>query len=107
MALKIEVENLDDIPENLRDQYIEKGGKYVLDVDGLPDITGLTRKRDELLRETKAEREKRQALEAALAEREEADALKNKEFEKLAEQYKKGRRRDCGKAGCAAKESSR
>jgi hypothetical protein len=89
MALKLEVESMDEIPENLRDLYVEKGGKFVLDVDGLPDIGGLTRKRDELLRETKAEREKRQALESALAEREEADALKNKEFEKLAEQYKK------------------
>ena len=89
MALKFEVEKLDDVPESLRDQYVEKNGRFVLDLEGAPDVAALERKRAELLGETKAERAKRVDLERQLAEREEAEAIKNKEFEKLAEMHKK------------------
>ena len=34
MTLNYEVENLDEVDENLRSLYLEKNGKYVLDVTG-------------------------------------------------------------------------
>lgn len=38
MALALELENLDTVPEHLKTEYIERDGKYVLNVDGdLPD----------------------------------------------------------------------
>jgi hypothetical protein len=88
MAQKYEFDKLEDIPEGMRERYIEKNGKYVLDLDGGPDVSALERKRTELLDETKAERKMRLDLERQLAQRDEADAIKNKEFEKLAESYK-------------------
>jgi hypothetical protein len=89
MALKIEIDSLDGLDEGVKALYTQKGDKFVLDVEGMDDIAGLKKKRDELLGETKAERAKRLELEKQLAEREEADAVKNKEFEKLAEMHKK------------------
>jgi len=88
MALKLELETLEGLADGVKALYTEKNGKFVLDVDGLDDIAGLKRKRDELLGETKAERAKRTALEDQMRERDEAEAIKNKELEKLAETYK-------------------
>ncbi|OOR86642.1 hypothetical protein B0181_11630 [Moraxella caviae] len=56
-------------------------GNYQLAVNGLPDTKGLKAKHDELLGETKAEREKRRELEAKLAE---LEAQKEKEAEEIA-----------------------
>lgn len=36
MALKYEVEKLDDVDESMRELYEEKGGKFVLKVEGVP-----------------------------------------------------------------------
>ena len=41
MALKIEVESLEGIDEAYQGLYKEKEGKFTLDVEGLPDTTGL------------------------------------------------------------------
>jgi len=42
MALPFEVDSLDNIPETVRDQYVEaEGGKFRLDLDGYEDPTGL------------------------------------------------------------------
>ena len=41
MALKIEVDSLDAIPESSRSLYIEKDGKFRLDLEGLEDTAGL------------------------------------------------------------------
>lgn len=41
MALEFTVDNLDNVPEELRGYYIEKEGKYHLDVSGLEDTKGL------------------------------------------------------------------
>lgn len=53
MALKAVVENLDSVPEALREHYTAgEGGRFYLaadDVDSLPAVSGLKRKRDELL----------------------------------------------------------
>lgn len=41
MALKVQVDSLDEVPEPQRGLYVEDGGRYRLDVDGLPDVAGL------------------------------------------------------------------
>jgi hypothetical protein len=41
MALPLIVEKIDTIPEPHRGLYVEKEGKFTLDVDGLEDTTGL------------------------------------------------------------------
>jgi len=59
------VETLDEIPEGSRERALElKDGRFVLVED--VDVAPLKAKADELLRETKAERQKRKALEERL-----------------------------------------
>jgi hypothetical protein len=41
MALALTVDAIDSVPEAQRALYVEKEGKYHLDVDGLPDVSGL------------------------------------------------------------------
>ncbi len=41
MALELTVDNLDNVQENLRNFYVEKNGKYQLDVSGIEDTGGL------------------------------------------------------------------
>lgn len=41
MALKIEVDSLDTIPEASRSLYMERDGKFRLDVEGIEDTAGL------------------------------------------------------------------
>lgn len=38
MALKAVVEKIDEVPEALRGEYVEKDGKFHLGVEGLPDV---------------------------------------------------------------------
>lgn len=62
MALKYQVESLDGLDETTRALYIEKDGKFVLGIEGLPsteDVEGLRAKVDELLTEKKTESERR------------------------------------------------
>lgn len=49
MALQLVIDDIDKVDEKFRDLYVEKDGKYRLDVDGVEDVTGLKNKRDELL----------------------------------------------------------
>lgn len=77
MALKLSVESIDDVNENLRPLYTEKDGKYVLQVDGLDDITqeavsAATRRAN---KEAIEERKKRQAWERIGKSPEEIQAL--------------------------------
>jgi len=79
----------DEMPEEIQGLYKESGDSYILDLDGVddhPSVKGLKAKVDELLGETKAEREKRQAIEKAQAEADRKSAEERGEFEKL---YKK------------------
>lgn len=85
MTLKLELASLDGLDATVATLYKKDGDKFVLDVEGLPDVSGLKRKNDELLAETKAEREKRQALEAEQAKAAEEAAKKNGEFQSLYE----------------------
>jgi len=41
MPLPLETESLDAVDESARGFYAEKDGKFVLEVDGLPDVNGL------------------------------------------------------------------
>src|ERR1700751_2111090 len=41
MALALNVDSLDAVNENLRPLYVEKDGKFVLDVDGIEDTSAL------------------------------------------------------------------
>lgn len=41
MALELTVDNLENVQENLRNLYVEKDGKYQLDVSGIEDTGGL------------------------------------------------------------------
>lgn len=91
MALKTKIkkEAFDELPEALQEYYKQDGESYVLDLDGVddhPSVQGLKTKLEEVLGETKAEREKRKALEEAQAESERLAAEKNGEFEKLYKQ---------------------
>lgn len=73
MALKLNVEKIDEVPESLRGEYTEKDGKWHLSVDGLEDTAGLKAQRDALLNEKKeAQRKAKEAEEAARLAAEEA-----------------------------------
>lgn len=84
--LKFTLDALDGVDETVRSLYTEKDGKYVLNIEGLPqpeDVTGLKSKVEELLSEKKAaEKARREAEEAARTEREEA-ARKSGNVEEL------------------------
>ena len=76
MTLKFQLDSLEGVEESVAALYVEKDGKFVLGIDGLPqqeDVTGLKAKVQELLDEKKAEADKRKAAEEqARLEREEA-----------------------------------
>lgn len=76
MTLKFQLDSLEGVDESVADLYVEKDGKFVLGIDGLPqqeDVSGLKSKVQELLDEKKAEAEKRKAAEdQARLDREEA-----------------------------------
>ena len=43
MSLKLVIDKLDDVPEPVRGEYIEKDGKFQLNVDDLPDIAKMNK----------------------------------------------------------------
>jgi hypothetical protein len=88
MALKtkINADAFKELPEAIQELYAQDGDDYVLDLDGVddhPSVRGLKNKLDEVMGETKAEREKRKALEEAQTEAERKAAEEKGEFEKL------------------------
>ncbi len=76
MTLNYQLDSLEGVDETTQAMYVEKDGKYVLNIEGLPqpeDVSGLKSKVQELLDEKKAEAEKRKAAEEqARLDREEA-----------------------------------
>ncbi|AKG14169.1 hypothetical protein [Moraxella bovoculi] len=69
LAFSINEETFGSLESNVQGLYAKQDdGSYQLVVDGLPSVDGLKAKTDELLGETKKEREKRKELEAKLAE---------------------------------------
>lgn len=85
--LKLEADKLDDVPEQFRGAYEEKDGKFRLKVDGVPDVTGLKKKNDELLDELKGIKRK-QAEDAEQRERERQEMLaKSGDVEAIRKSY--------------------
>jgi hypothetical protein len=76
MTLKFQLDSLEGVDESIQALYVEKDGKFILGIEGLPqpeDVSGLKSKVQELLDEKKAEAEKRKAAEdQARLDREEA-----------------------------------
>ncbi|MGV5004834.1 hypothetical protein ACVCFZ_05160 [Acinetobacter variabilis] len=86
--LKYELENLDGVEESVKSLYEEKDGKYVLKIEGIPQLQqhndeGLRKKVDELLAEKKAEQQKRKEAEEQARKEAEENARKNGNIEAL------------------------
>jgi hypothetical protein len=86
MGLKYLLDTLDGVDDTVKTLYVEKDGKYVLGIEGLPqpeDVSGLKSKVEELLGEKKAaEKARKDAEDQARLEREEA-ARKSGNVEEL------------------------
>jgi hypothetical protein len=109
-ALNMTVESLDAIPEAQRGLYKESNGKFVLDVDGYEDPTGLKSALDkERKRASEAEKQAKawanmgkspeeiQALVETQRKAEEDKALKGGEFDKLKQQIIDQHKTELGK----------
>jgi hypothetical protein len=85
--LKLELDKLDGLDDSVKSFYEEKDGKFRLKVDGVPDVSGLKNKVDQLLTEKKeADRKAKEAAEAAEAERQAALA-KSGDIDALRQSY--------------------
>lgn len=72
--LELELDKIDGVPEAIRPMYEEKDGKFRLKVNGLPDVSGLKAKNEDLLTEAKAAKKRLKEFEEA-AEREKSELL--------------------------------
>jgi len=82
VSQKFVVENLDGVEESAKSLYMERNGKFYLDVDGAVDkseIDGLTNNRDKILKEKKALEEKIKAHEAEITKAKEEAAKEAEE----------------------------
>ncbi|MEO8640956.1 hypothetical protein [Pseudomonas sp.] len=86
MGLKYQLDTLDGLDDSAKTLYVEKDGKFVLGIEGLPqpeDVSGLKSKVQELLDEKKAaDKARKDAEEQARLEREE-NARKSGNVEEL------------------------
>ena len=86
MTLKFQLDTLEGVDDSVKALYVEKDGKYVLGIEGLPqpeDVSGLKSKVQELLDEKKAaDKARKDAEEQARLDREEA-ARKSGNVEEL------------------------
>ncbi|RON43537.1 hypothetical protein BK666_20935 [Pseudomonas frederiksbergensis] len=86
MGLKYQLDTLDGLDDSVKTLYVEKDGKYVLGIEGLPqpeDVSGLKSKVQELLDEKKAaDKARKDAEDQARLEREE-NARKSGNVEEL------------------------
>ena len=86
MTLKFQLDTLEGVDETTQAMYVEKDGKYILKIEGLPqpeDVSGLKSKVQELLDEKKAaDKARKEAEDAARLEREES-ARKSGNVEEL------------------------
>lgn len=93
MALKYQLDSLDGLDDATKQLYTEKDGKYVLDVEDVPDpsggedVEGLKRKRDELQDETKKVKRERDELKQELDEKGREGARNNGDIEALERSY--------------------
>lgn len=82
MALKKILDKLTDVDEALRSQYVEKDGKFVLDVEGDEDVSGLKSA-------LKKERDARQELDRKMAKYRDIDPEKYTELVKEKEEFER------------------
>lgn len=86
MTLKFQLDSLEGVDDSVKNLYVEKDGKFVLGIEGLPqteDVSGLKSKVQELLDEKKsADKARKDAEEQARLEREES-ARKSGNVEEL------------------------
>jgi hypothetical protein len=86
MALKFQLDTLEGVDESVKTLYVEKDGKFVLGIEGLPqpeDVSGLKSKVQELLDEKKAaDKARKEAEDQARLDREDA-ARKSGNVEEL------------------------
>lgn len=90
MPLKYQIESLEGLDEATQALYTEKDGKYVLAVEGIPepeDTSGLKRKVEELLEESKQAKDARRKAEEDAEKAREEKARKDGDHETLAKQY--------------------
>lgn len=85
--LKFQIDSLDGLDDSIKEMYEQKGDKYQLKVDGVPDVSGLKAKVDELLAEKKAEADKRKRAEEEARIAREEKARKEGDYKSLAESY--------------------
>jgi hypothetical protein len=85
MALKAFVDNLNDVPKELHVHYVQEGGKYRLDAEGVEDVTGL---KTALERERDANRDAQKRLKAFEGLDDPAAAIKALETMKNIDQKK-------------------
>lgn len=85
MTIKFSVtkEEFEALTDEQKALYADNGDGYQLAIDGLPDVTGLSKKVDELLGEKKAEQEKRRAAEEAAKKAADEQARKSGDIESL------------------------
>jgi len=86
MTLKYQVESLEGLDESVQALYVEKDGKYVLAIEGVPqgeDVAGLKQKLNELMDERKEEKRRRQEAEEAAKRAAEEHARKTGDVDAL------------------------
>ncbi|EJF31705.1 MULTISPECIES: hypothetical protein [Enterobacteriaceae] len=83
IKFKVTKEEFDALDDAQKAMYAESGEGYQLAIEGLPDVSGLSKKVDELLGEKKSEQEKRRAAEEAAKKAAEEQARKNGDIEAL------------------------
>lgn len=88
MPLEYMLDSIEDLDESMKGLYVEKGGKFVLDVQG-GDEESLRKKVTELLDETKPVKRKASELEQKLAEIEQQRKADEENARKLAEEAAK------------------
>lgn len=97
MALKAVLQNLDGVPESVRGEYVERDGKFYLDIESLDDHDGvgaLKRAKDYEKENARKAKERGDQLQSDLDKANEAlDELKKKgvpkgDVERLEESYK-------------------
>lgn len=82
--LKYKVENLDDIEEQFKGMYkLQSDGSYMLQVDGVEDVSGLKNKNAELLAKIQKNKDELEQMQKQREEESRKAAEQNGEFEKL------------------------
>ncbi|GKX54094.1 hypothetical protein SOASR030_02060 [Leminorella grimontii] len=80
---KITKDEFDALDDSQKPMYVEGGDGYQLAIDGLPDVSGLEKKVNELLGEKKSEQEKRRQAEEEAKKAAEEQARKKGDIEAL------------------------